>query len=321
MAKQIAQYQDGESMQIFALLKETAAKTTSAGKPYLALTISDTSGEISGMRWDATPDEIKQLQAGKVVSVKGQRETYRDRPQIKIDSIRLATESEPHDPLLFVPRAPETTIQLKAGFREFFDLIDEPVWRKIAGHLFSKHGEKLFSYPAAKSNHHAFVGGLAFHTLSILRLARSVVGQYPNVNAALLYTGAMLHDLGKTIELSGPIATQYTVMGNLIGHISLLDGEIVQACDELGFDPESPKVVLLRHMILSHHGLLEYGSPARPQLLEAEILHHLDELDASIMTIQTALNKTAPGEYTDRLFSLDNRRFYRPTNEETLKKS
>lgn len=321
MAKQIAQYQEGESMQLFALLKEAAAKTTSAGKPYLALTISDASGEISGMRWDATPDEIKQLQAGKVVSVKGQRETYRDRPQIKIDSIRLATESEPHDPLLFVPRAPETTIQLKAGFREFFDLIDEPVWRTIAGHLFSKHGEKLFSYPAAKSNHHAFVGGLAFHTLSILRLARSVVGQYPNVNAALLYTGAMLHDLGKTIELSGPIATQYTVMGNLIGHISLLDGEIVQACDELGFDPESPKVVLLRHMILSHHGLLEYGSPSRPQLLEAEILHHLDELDASIMTIQTALNKTAPGEYTDRLFSLDNRRFYRPTNEETLKKS
>ena len=321
MAKQIAQYQEGESMQLFALLKEAAAKTTSAGKPYLALTISDASGEISGMRWDATPDEIKQLQAGKVVSVKGQRETYRDRPQIKIDSIRLATESEPHDPLLFVPRAPETTIQLKSGFREFFDLIDEPVWRKIAGHLFSKHGEKLFSYPAAKSNHHAFVGGLAFHTLSILRLARSVVGQYPNVNAALLYTGAMLHDLGKTIELSGPIATQYTVMGNLIGHISLLDGEIVQACDELGFDPESSKVVLLRHMILSHHGLLEYGSPARPQLLEAEILHHLDELDASIMTIQTALNKTAPGEYTDRLFSLDNRRFYRPTNEETLKKS
>lgn len=321
MAKQIAQYQEGESMQLFALLKEAAAKTTSAGKPYLALTISDASGEISGMRWDATPDEIKQLQAGKVVSVKGQRETYRDRPQIKIDSIRLATESEPHDPLLFVPRAPETTIQLKAGFREFFDLIDEPVWRKIAGHLFSKHGEKLFSYPAAKSNHHAFVGGLAFHTLSILRLARSVVGQYPNVNAALLYTGAMLHDLGKTIELSGPIATQYTVMGNLIGHISLLDGEIVQACDELGFDPESSKVVLLRHMILSHHGLLEYGSPSRPQLLEAEILHHLDELDASIMTIQTALNKTAPGEYTDRLFSLDNRRFYRPTNEETLKKS
>mgnify|MGYP000211188465 FL=1 len=137
----------------------------------------------------------------------------------------------------------------------------------------------------------------------------------------MLYTGAMLHDLGKTIELSGPIATQYTVMGNLIGHISLLDGEIVQACDELGLDPEAPKVILLRHMILSHHGLLEYGSPARPQLLEAEILHQLDELDASIMTIQTALRQTAPGEYTDRLFSLDNRRFYRPTNEETLKKS
>lgn len=321
MAKLIAQYQDGEEMQLFALIKEAAAKTTSAGKPYLALTLADASGEIGGMRWDASPKDIAELQAGKVVSVKGQRETYRDRPQIKIETIRLAGDDEPHDPLPFVPRAPETTAQLKAGFREFFDLIDEPVWKKIAGHLFSKHGDKLFSYPAAKSNHHAFVGGLAFHTLSILRLARSVEAQYPGINAALLYTGAMLHDLGKTIELSGPIATQYTVMGNLIGHISLLDGEIVQACDELGLDPEAPKVILLRHMILSHHGLLEYGSPARPQLLEAEILHQLDELDASIMTIQTALRQTAPGEYTDRLFSLDNRRFYRPTNEETLKKS
>lgn len=250
MAKLIAQYQDGEEMQLFALIKEAAAKTTSAGKPYLALTLADASGEIGGMRWDASPKDIAELQAGKVVSVKGQRETYRDRPQIKIETIRLAGDDEPHDPLLFVPRAPETTAQLKAGFREFFDLIDEPVWKKIAGHLFSKHGDKLFSYPAAKSNHHAFVGGLAFHTLSILRLARSVEAQYPGINAALLYTGAMLHDLGKTIELSGPIATQYTVMGNLIGHISLLDGEIVQACDELGLDPEAPKVILLRHMIL-----------------------------------------------------------------------
>lgn len=321
MAKLITQYQTGDSMQLFALLKEATAKTTSAGKPYLALTIADQSGEISGMRWDATSQEIESLKAGMVVYVDGQRETYRDHPQIKINQIRLATNDEPHDPTLFVPRATETEAQLKKGFREFFDLIEEPVWRQIAGHLFTKHGENLFRYPAAKTNHHAFVGGLAFHTLSILRLARSVVNQYPGINASLLYTGAMLHDLGKTIELSGPIATQYTVAGNLLGHISLLDGEIVQACDELKLDPQSPKVVLLRHMILSHHGLLEYGSPERPQLLEAEILHQLDELDASIMTVQTALAQTAPSDYTERLFSMDNRRFYRPGLEENMKKS
>lgn len=95
MAKLIAQYQDGEEMQLFALIKEAAAKTTNAGKPYLALTLADASGEIGGMRWDASPKDIAELQAGKVVSVKGQRETYRDRPQIKIETIRLAGDDEP----------------------------------------------------------------------------------------------------------------------------------------------------------------------------------------------------------------------------------
>lgn len=319
MSQPIAEYQTGDAMAFLALVKDATAKTTSNGKPYLSLTFADESGEISGMRWDATPAEIKNFQPGVVVYVKGTKETYRDQPQIKIEAIRLPTDGEPNDPLMFVPRAPEDTTQLKAGFREFFDLIDEPTWKNIAAWLFKKHGDKLFTYPAAKTNHHAFAGGLAFHTLSILRLAKSVVNQYPGINAGLLYAGAMLHDLGKTIELSGPIATQYTVTGNLIGHISLLDGEIVQACDALNLDPQSPKVVILRHMVLAHHGLLEYGSPDRPQILEAEILHHLDELDASIMTIQTALKNTTPGEFTPRLFSLDNRRFYHYEDEKTLK--
>lgn len=126
----------------------------------------------------------------------------------------------------------------------------------------------------------------------------------------MLYAAAIIHDLGKTVELSDPVTTQYTVKGNLLGHISLLDGEIVEACDTLKLDPTAEDVVLLRHMILSHHGLLEYGSPVRPQLLEAEILHDLDELDASIMAIQTGLDYTQPGEFSEKIFGMDNRRFF-----------
>ncbi|EPC85478.1 3'-5' exoribonuclease yhaM, partial [Lacticaseibacillus paracasei subsp. paracasei CNCM I-4649] len=131
-------------------------------------------------------------------------------------------------------------------------------------------------------NHHAFAGGLAFHTLSILRLAKSVVQQYSSLNKSLLYAGAILHDLGKTIELSGPISTDYTVEGNLIGHIVLIDEQIVLAAQQLKIDINAEDMLLLRHVVLAHHGLLEYGSPVRPELLEAQVLHDLDELDASI---------------------------------------
>lgn len=127
-----------------------------------------------------------------------------------------------------------------------------------------------------------------------------------------MYAGAILHDLGKTTELSGPVATEYTLAGNLLGHLSIMDAEIVEAADKLGIDAGSQDLILLRHMVLSHHGLLEYGSPERPKILEAEILHHLDELDATIMMIQGAVKNIEPGQFSDRVFGLDNRRFYKP---------
>ncbi len=174
-----------------------------------------------------------------------------------------------------------------------------------------KHHEAFFTFPAAKTNHHAFAGGLSFHTLSILRLAKSVVEQYEGINAPLLYAGTILHDLGKTEELSGPVSTSYTVAGNLIGHISLVDGEIVAACQTLKLDSEQEDVLLLRHVVLAHHGMLEYGSPVTPHVLEAEILHRLDEMDASIMMIQGALAHTKPGEFSEKVFGLDKRNFYK----------
>ncbi|MGO2969251.1 MAG: HD domain-containing protein, partial [Leuconostoc falkenbergense] len=166
----------------------------------------------------------------------------------------------------------------------------------------------------AKSNHHAFAGGLAFHSLSIAKLAKGVAGQYPQLNQELLIAGALLHDLGKTIELSGPVATQYTLSGNLIGHITLIDEQIVLAARELKFDLQDEDLILLRHVVLSHHGILEYGSPVRPVVMEAEVLHQLDELDAGIQMMSGVMEKTAEGSFSDRVFGLDNRKFYKPEN-------
>ena len=140
-----------------------------------------------------------------------------------------------------------------------------------------------------------------------------MVKQYPGLDASLLYAGALLHDLGKVIELTGPIATQYTTAGNLIGHIVLIDEQIVLAANEMNMDLYSEEMLLLRHTVLAHHGLMEYGSPVRPMVKEANILHQLDELDANIQSFDNALAETEPGEFSQRQWALDNRAIYKPT--------
>lgn len=315
MLKKLNEYNVDEDMQLVVLIKSAEAKTTKANKPYLALTFEDSSGTIRGNYWDATPEDIQLFQNGTIVDLEGKKELYQNNPQVKILSMRKVDESEGYNFSQFIKAAPMTATSMQEEIDTIiFDIIN-PTWQRIVRYLLKEYHEQFYSFPAAKTVHHAMKGGLAFHTLSILRLAKAVAKQYPIIDESLLLAGAILHDLGKTIELSGPAATEYTVTGNLIGHIVLVDEEIVKAAENLGIDQNSEDFLMLRHMILAHHGLQEYGSPVRPQLLEAEVLHQLDELDATINTISTALEKTEPGQYSDRLFSLDNRRFYQRKNQ------
>lgn len=146
----------------------------------------------------------------------------------------------------------------------------------------------------------------------MIRIADTLSTIYPNLNKSLLFAGIMLHDLAKVIELTGPEHTEYTLKGNLIGHIALIDEEITKAIITLGIDDNKEEVIILRHVVLSHHGLLEYGSPVRPKIMEAEIIHMIDNIDAEMMMMTTALNRVEPGENTNRLFAMDNRSFYKP---------
>lgn len=314
--KQLMAYEIGEQMDLMTLLKGVTVRVAKNGKQYLDLTFEDQSGEITGKFWDASAADVERFQAGRVVRLSGKRENYQGSPQVRIAGLRLANADEPHDPGDFVVHAPMKTSEMEEEINQVVFEITNQVWNRIVRFLLAKHRDAFFTYPAAKHNHHAFEGGLAYHTLSIIRLAHSVVKQYPSIDAPLLYAGAILHDLGKVIELSGPVSTTYTVEGNLLGHISIVDGEIVSACNELKFDLNNENVVLLRHMILAHHGLMEYGSPVRPRLLEAEVLHQLDEMDASIMMMTSALENTTPGEFGERLFAMDGRSFYRPKEQQ-----
>jgi len=313
--KQLMDYDVDEAVDVFALLKSADVRTAKNGKQYIALVFEDQSGEISGKYWDASAEDVKNYVAGRVIHLQGKRENYQTHPQIKIFHLRLTGPGEPADPDQFIERAPMSRADMEEYINQTIFEITQPTWNRLVRKLLAEFQDQFFTFPAAKSNHHAFQGGLAFHTISILKLAHSVVAQYPDLNAPLLYAGAILHDLGKTIELSGPKSTTYTLAGNLIGHIVLIDGELVRACDPLKLDPQAEDVLLLRHMILSHHGLLEYGSPVRPALREADVLHQLDELDASIMMLDTDVGHTEPGEFSERVFAMDGRRFYRPTTD------
>ncbi|PWG01123.1 3'-5' exoribonuclease YhaM family protein [Levilactobacillus bambusae] len=302
-----------DELTTFVLLKSVDVRVAKNGKKYLAIIFQDESGEISGKYWDASDEDIAQFVAGQVVQLHGKRETYQGSPQIKIYHLRLATDTEPNDPKLYVEHSPMKRDDMVNEISQTLFEITEPSWNRIIRFLLKEKQEAFFDFPAAKTNHHAFEGGLAYHTISILRLAHSVVKQYPALNGPLLYAGAILHDLGKTSELSGPVSTTYTNEGNLLGHISIVDGDIVRACVQLKIDPDDESVILLRHMVLSHHGELDYGSPVAPELMEAQVLHDLDEMDASIMMLSAALGKTEPGHFTERLFAMDGRRFFRPT--------
>ena len=309
--KQLRDYQVDERMDIFVLLKEVDPRVTQQGKRYLAVSVADRSMEIRGMKWDATQEEADTLQAGMVIFMTAVRQVYQDKPQLKILSMRPTRVGERQDPSDFMNAAPMKASEMEEEVSALIFQITNATWQRIVRHLLSKYHDEFYKYPAAKINHHAFAGGLGFHSLSIARLAQAIVKQYPGVNASLLYAGALLHDLGKVIELTGPIATQYTTVGNLIGHIVLIDEQIVLAANELHLDLYSEDMLVLRHTVLAHHGLMEYGSPVRPLIKEANILHQLDELDANMQSFDNALAETEPGEFSQRQWALDNRNVYK----------
>lgn len=307
------EFQTDDEMELFALIKGAEKRVTKTGKDFIALTFQDRSGEIRGNYWDAKEEDFKNFQAGRVVLLKGKREVYKNAPQVKIISMRVARDDEPNDPTMYTQKAPVSADQLRDEFAKLVFEITNPDWNRVVRYLLKKYDREFFTFPAAKTNHHAFEGGLAFHTLSIVKLAKSVIAQYEQVDESLLIAGAILHDLGKTIELSGPVATKYTIEGNLLGHIVIVDEEIVEAAKDLKIDPSSESLVVLRHMIVSHHGLKEYGSPVEPHMLEAVILHALDELDAEIQMVSGALKNTEPGDFSERIFGMDGRNFYKPS--------
>ena len=305
------EYKMDATNDLFLMIRSMDKKVTAKGLPYLDFMFCDKGGELSGKLWDYHEELLGMFEVGDIVKVRGTVSQYNGTDQLRVERIRKAQPADNVDPADFVPSAEisgekmyDELISIANGFS------DENI-KKIVLSIYERYAEKLKFWPAAFKLHHAIRGGLLYHTLSIVRLAQSVCAIYPSVNADLLIAGAMLHDIAKTDEFEvneAGTATGYTLEGNLIGHLAKGAMIIGRVADELGV-PEELKF-LLQHMVLSHHGEPEFGAAVRPMFLEAELLSELDLMDARIYEMEEAIGSAKAGDYTQKLWALDNRKFY-----------
>ncbi|MDF2607615.1 MAG: 3-5 exonuclease [Bacillales bacterium] len=307
--KGIAHYNVNDKIDKFFLIKNSQRLLAKNGKPYLTIIFQDKTGEIEGKLWDINDATSKSFVPGKIVRVNGEVQLYQGKHQLRLTLLEPAADANVRIED-FIETAPESKEDMLAEVNTYiFEMTNSNIQRITRG-LVVKYRDQFLEYPAATKNHHEFVSGLAYHVVSMLRLAKAIATLYPSLNKDLLYSGVILHDLGKVFELSGPVSTTYTLQGQLLGHISIMVNEIGKEAEELGIDGE--EVMLLQHLVLSHHGKEEWGSPKKPVIKEAEILHYIDNLDAKMNMMDRALERVKPGEFTERVFALDNRAFYKP---------
>jgi 3'-5' exoribonuclease len=188
--------------------------------------------------------------------------------------------------------------------------IRDDIYREISRLCIERYEKEFYEYPAASKNHHDFLGGLATHVVAMIDLADEICLRYDILNRDLLIAGILTHDLGKVIELSGPVLTEYTMQGKLLGHISMMQSIVYELALSQGWQ-DSEQVTLLRHVILAHHGQYEFGSPVLPMVAEAEVLHLIDNLDARLNMFEKMSETVEIGQFSPRIFSLENRSFYR----------
>lgn len=310
MSSKIKDLSDGQSLTLYGLVTNLVKGVTSNGAPYLSVTLSDNSGSIEGKVWDVKEEQAKIVETGRIYEVRCEVLKYRNSLQLRIHAL-TNVDQQNFDLSEFVTSSWLSKDVLKERIKDAIYSVHNEIYRKILVRVFTDYQQEFFDYPAASKNHHNFVGGLATHVVGMLDIADALCSLYPQLNRDLLISGVLLHDIGKITELSGPIATEYTLQGKLIGHISLMNAKIAQVAKELGFE-DTEEETLLRHMVLSHHGKMEYGSPVLPLLMEAEVLSFIDNLDARIIALSTAFENTEEGAFTSRLFPLENRAFYKP---------
>ena len=310
MTRKLKDYKKDEMFDGYLLIKSAERGTASNGHPFISLTLADTSGEISSKLWNATADDIATYTNGTIIRCDGMIGEYRDKSQLNLNRIRKtdATDTVTVDELL--PSAPVPRHEMEDIIRTQVYRMNDYTCREMTLEVINRYSDDLFLFPAATSIHHAYAGGLAHHIVGMLALANSICDIHPTLNRDLLTAGVILHDVGKIHEYESVTNPTFTTRGQLIGHINIMASELRLIADDIG-GTDDETVMLLEHLVLSHHGKPEWGSAKRPVIREAEVLHYIDLMDAKLNTLGKALADTETGGFTEKLFALDNRRFYK----------
>lgn len=305
----IIDFQSGESVNQTFLLKKFEIKTAKNNKRYLDAVLGDRTGEINAKKWDVDDALISSFVGREFARVVGTVELYNSSLQLRIEKLAPAIPGERELEGL-IESAPFPPAKMYEKILAKLDEIKDDDIRTLTKHMFEAQKEKLMYFPAAKSYHHAIRGGLLYHTYTMLRGASALLDIYDYLDRDLVYAGVVLHDLGKIKEM---VATElgtvadYTAEGNLLGHIITMVCDIDQTARELGTDPQ--KALLLKHIILSHHLIPEYGSPKPPMFGEAELVHYLDVLDARMNQFEKNVRLQPEGSFT-KVYNLDSRTIY-----------
>jgi 3'-5' exoribonuclease len=309
----LTSFEEGRAFEGFFLLLSSQQRTTRAGKPYLSLTLADKTGQLEGRVWDpADPRIARGLVRGDLVKVRGSVSRFEDRLQMKVEQIRKATDNEADR----ADMLPATTLDVAELWRTLLGCVDsftDPHLKQLLTTILGNPAlaQAYREAPAARQLHHAWLGGLLEHVVSLLTLADRVAPHYPLLHRDLLLTGVILHDIGKTAELAWESGFEYTTEGTLLGHIHMGVVLVEKTIDTLPDFPPRLRTLVV-HLILSHHGKLEFGSPKLPMIPEALVLNFLDDLDAKMQAVSGEFDKSAregrdPAEFSGRVWALDQR--------------
>lgn len=299
----------------YFLVKTSAVKVGSNKKAYLDLLLADCTGEISAKKWDIADEELpglEKIKEGSIIKVKAQVTEWNGMKQLRVSRIRQTSAEDTLVMKDYIKAAPEEAADMYDYIYSRAEAFQDEDLRNICIRELTDNKEKLMYYPAAQKNHHAEMAGLLYHVKRMLMMAERACEVYTNLNRELVMTGVILHDMEKINEIQSNelgVSTGYSFEGKMLGHLVQGVRTIDRLANELGMPRE--KAVMLEHMILSHHYEPEFGSPKKPLFPEAEMLHYLDMIDAKMFDMQDALEKTEPGEFSDRVWTLDNRTLYR----------
>ncbi|MGI6204649.1 MAG: 3'-5' exoribonuclease YhaM family protein [Anaerovoracaceae bacterium] len=318
----IATLNTNEHIIDFYMVKKIAVKIGSNRKKYLDVTLGDKTGEITGKKWDIVDEELERLSAikpGNIAKIDALVNEWNGMKQFRISRIRLGRKEDKTELSDFIMTAPEPADEMYDYLMTAAEKMKDSDLRNLCMLKLDKMKPKLMYWPAASKNHGAEMAGLLWHMKRMAMLGEKACEVYTFLDRDLLIAGVIVHDLEKINEINSNeygISDGYSFEGRMLGHITMGVRELDKDMDELGFTDE--KKVLVEHMVLSHHYEPEFGSPKRPLFPEAEMLHYLDVIDARLYDFEEALSKTRPGEFSDRVWTLENRMIYRRKDQEKL---